>query len=291
MNDIDLDLNHYDLDDLLQLFKIKSSYTESDLKQCRKTVMKMHPDKSNLPSEYFIFFSKAYNVLAEIYKFKYNLNRTDIIDYKMIIDDNEIQERQALVKKLTESDDFLKHFNKAFEQTIKPSDYSTKGYEDWLKNSDDIVIDKNNKNINATIETYKQQQITIKHDLQDICENDSSNIEESAPENYSSNIFSKLAFEDIKSAHETGLINVSQNDYKRDYHTIKQLKIARDSNIIIPTKEQSNQMLNERLSKEQEISTSRAYRLARQSEISNDTKQNFDKYFLKLNYNININDR
>ena len=60
MNDIDLDLNHYDLDDLLQLFKIKSSYTESDLKQCRKTVMKMHPDKSNLPSEYFIFFSKAY---------------------------------------------------------------------------------------------------------------------------------------------------------------------------------------------------------------------------------------
>ena len=62
MNDIDLDLNHYDLDDLLQLFKIKSSFTESDLKQCKKTVMKIHPDKSNLPSKYFIFFNCSINI-------------------------------------------------------------------------------------------------------------------------------------------------------------------------------------------------------------------------------------
>ncbi len=181
MNEIDLDLNHYDFDDLLQLFKIKSSFNESELKQCRKTVMKMHPDKSNLPTEYFIFFSKAYNVLAEIYKFKYNQNRTDIIDYKMIIDDNEINERQALVKKLTESDNFLKHFNEAFERTIKQSDFSAKGYENWLKTSDDVDIDSNNKNINASIEHYKQNQIMIKEDLQDICEKDSSNIDETAP--------------------------------------------------------------------------------------------------------------
>ena len=287
MNEIDLDLNHYDLDDLLQLFKIKSSFKESELKQCRRMVMKMHPDKSNLPTEYFIFFSKAYNVLAEIYKFKFNLNRTDIINYKMIIDDNEINERQALVKKLTESDNFLKHFNEAFERTIKPSDFSAKGYETWLKDSDDIIIDKNNKNINASIENYKQNQLTIKEDLQNICETDSSNIEETAPENYSSNIFSKLVYEDIKSAHETGLINVSQNDYKRDYNTIKQLQIARDNNIVIPTKEESKHMLNQIKFQQQEISTSRAYRLARQSELANDAKNNFDKYFLKLNYNIN----
>ena len=285
MNNLDLDINNYDLDDLLQLFKIKSSFRESELKQCKKMVMKMHPDKSNLPSEYFIFFSKAYNILSEIYKFKFNLNRTDIIDYKMIIDDD--NERLQLVKKLTESDNFLKHFNEAFEQTIKPSDFRTKGYENWLKHSDNIAIDTNNKNINATIENYKQQQIIIKQDIQDMCETELSNIEETAPENYSSNVFSKLAYEDIKSAHETGLINVSQNDYKRDYDTVNQLKIARDNNIIIPTKEQSNHMLNERKSKEQEISTSRAYKLARQSELANDTKQTFDKYFLKLNYNIN----
>ena len=285
MNNLDLDINNYDLDDLLQLFKIKSSFRESELKQCKKMVMKMHPDKSNLPSEYFIFFSKAYNILSEIYKFKFNLNRTDIIDYKMIIDDD--NERLQLVKKLTESDNFLKHFNEAFEQTIKPSDFRTKGYENWLKHSDNIAIDTNNKNINATIENYKQQQIIIKQDIQDMCETELSNIEETAPENYSSNVFSKLAYEDIKSAHETGLINVSQNDYKRDYDTVNQLKIARDNNIIIPTKEQSNHILNETKSKEQEISTSRAYKLARQSELANDTKQTFDKYFLKLNYNIN----
>ena len=285
MNNLDLDINNYDLDDLLQLFKIKSSFRESELKQCKKMVMKMHPDKSNLPSEYFIFFSKAYNILSEIYKFKFNLNRTDIIDYKMIIDDD--NERLQLVKKLTGSDNFLKHFNEAFEQTINPSDFRSKGYENWLKHSDNIAIDTNNKNINATIENYKQQQIIIKQDIQDICETELSNIEETAPENYSSNVFSKLAYEDIKSAHETGLINVSQNDYKRDYDTVNQLKIARNNNIIIPTKEQSNHLLNERKSKEQEISTSRAYKLARQSELANDTKQTFDKHFLKLNYNIN----
>ncbi len=31
-----LDINNYDLDDLLQLFKIKSSFRESELKQCKK---------------------------------------------------------------------------------------------------------------------------------------------------------------------------------------------------------------------------------------------------------------
>jgi hypothetical protein len=59
MDIIDLNLDNYELTDLLTLFKLEYDFIESDLKNAKKIVLKTHPDKSNLPKEYFLFFSKA----------------------------------------------------------------------------------------------------------------------------------------------------------------------------------------------------------------------------------------
>ena len=53
---MDLDINNYNLDDLLKLFKISAHFGESDLKKAKQIVLKTHPDKSGLPSEYFLFY-------------------------------------------------------------------------------------------------------------------------------------------------------------------------------------------------------------------------------------------
>ena len=47
-------------------FKIPSDFTEEQLKQCKKAVLKTHPDKSGLDKEVFLF-SKAYKVLYGVY--------------------------------------------------------------------------------------------------------------------------------------------------------------------------------------------------------------------------------
>ena len=53
---MDLNLDHYSLDELLKLFKLPKPFTEKQLKDARKIVVSVHPDKSKLPQEYFLFF-------------------------------------------------------------------------------------------------------------------------------------------------------------------------------------------------------------------------------------------
>ena len=56
MESLDLDIDNYDLLDILKLFKIQYHFTEQDLKNVKKSVLKTHPDKSKLDKKYFLFF-------------------------------------------------------------------------------------------------------------------------------------------------------------------------------------------------------------------------------------------
>ena len=68
--DVDLNIENYNLDDLLNLFKLKYEFTEKDLKNVKKQVLKTHPDKSGLDKKYFLFFTKAYKMIMQIYYFR-----------------------------------------------------------------------------------------------------------------------------------------------------------------------------------------------------------------------------
>ena len=69
METLDLDINNYDLHDILALFKLDKDFSENDLKKAKQLVLKMHPDKSRLDAKYFLFFSSAYKRLYSIYEF------------------------------------------------------------------------------------------------------------------------------------------------------------------------------------------------------------------------------
>ena len=44
----DLEIDNYNLTDLLNLFHLKYDFTELELKKAKRMVLKMHPDKSNI---------------------------------------------------------------------------------------------------------------------------------------------------------------------------------------------------------------------------------------------------
>jgi hypothetical protein len=68
---LDLDIDNYSREDIFNLFGIKTSnLTEDIMKECKKIVLKTHPDKSQLDNKYFIFFSSAYKKLLGIYEFQ-----------------------------------------------------------------------------------------------------------------------------------------------------------------------------------------------------------------------------
>jgi len=62
-----LNVQEYSLDELLGLFDLTSSspLTVAQMKSAKHQVFKMHPDKSGLPSEYFLFYQQAYNLLHQ----------------------------------------------------------------------------------------------------------------------------------------------------------------------------------------------------------------------------------
>lgn len=67
MESLDLDIDNYNLPDILALFNLPTLFNEDDLKRAKLAVLKTHPDKCQLPKEYFLFFTKAYRIIHQIY--------------------------------------------------------------------------------------------------------------------------------------------------------------------------------------------------------------------------------
>ena len=69
MSEFDLNLDNYNLKDLLNLFKIKINFDENDLKRAKTVALKTHPDKSGLDKEIFDFFFKAYKMIEKMKRY------------------------------------------------------------------------------------------------------------------------------------------------------------------------------------------------------------------------------
>ena len=157
--DMDLDINNYELADILNLFKIPVLFNDKNLRQAKVIVLQMHPDKSKLPKEYFLFFTKAYKMLYEIYKVRFPDYKKDKFSYSAVIDrelnqnkvktahnaeDREYHKtEEEAYKKLQKLDstDFNKWFNEKFEKFRIHDDEQDGGYEDWFRNTNKGDID------------------------------------------------------------------------------------------------------------------------------------------------------
>jgi hypothetical protein len=83
MQSLDLNIDNYNLPDILALFKLPTTFNKEDLKRARLSVLKTHPDKSQLPNEYFLFFTKAYRIVHQIYTIRNpetNMHYTERVD-------------------------------------------------------------------------------------------------------------------------------------------------------------------------------------------------------------------
>lgn len=67
MESLDLNIENYNLPDILALFNLPTLFNDQDLKRAKMMVLKTHPDKSNLSKDYFLFFTKAYRIVHQIY--------------------------------------------------------------------------------------------------------------------------------------------------------------------------------------------------------------------------------
>ena len=221
----DLDIENYNLSDILNLFKLPVDFNDEQLKNAKKIVLFTHPDKSGLPPDYFRFYSKAYKKLFLIWEFK-NKNSSKINNTVYSVDKTnhnsqfEFSNSEKNIldnNKIKQSDNFNKWFNEQFEKyNVKNEEH---GYGNWLISNEDIEENKQipQNLIGVEIEKKKQQlkSLIVHKDINDIYVNNisSSNLIDDIPESYGSGLFSKLHYEDLYKAHTETVVPVTIEDY------------------------------------------------------------------------------
>ncbi len=271
---LDLNIQNYNLNDLLNLFKLNTNFTEEDLKNAKKIVLKTHPDKSKLDKKYFLFFSSAYKILFQLYNFK---NRIESKNTEYYVEEDE--NNKLLIEKVLKKDNFNEWFNKEFEKlNIKEND---NGYEEWLKSEENMDYRTTTKN-NMERDIYEKKKelrsIVKREEIKSIQELQDNNILGlNEVEEYSSDIFGNFRYEDLKKAHIETVIPVTEEDIdeRNIFNNLEQLNRHRNSQNLIPLSlKQANDYLYDIKNNDEEININRAYNLALENE--NNIKKNND---------------
>ena len=279
--EIDLNLDNYNLQDLLSLFKLEYDFTEDDLKRAKKVALMTHPDKSNLDKKYFLFFTSAYKVIYSIHQFRTRSNSQKSTEY--FIEKEENEDKEQLLREIAKKKNFNKIFNKLFEQNRIHDEASETGYGDWLKSNEDLDTRSTTRSeMNETFEKKKSEvrALVVHKDIEEIVSSSSaSDIVSERPESYGSSMFSSLQYEDLRKAHVECVIPVTMRDYeeRKKFKNVDEFQRHRDSESTVSplSLEQSNVYLQRRQGMEDKMDVTRAFKLAKQDESVKKANQNW----------------
>ena len=290
--DLDLDIRNYELRDILNLFNMPSVFTEAHMREAKLTVMRTHPDKSGLDKEYFLFFSKAYKILHEVYQVRAGLSRQKDAKYDDVKEDIDAR-RNANSDKLKRmnADEFNRWFNQTFEQNRLHDEEQDSGYGEWLKsndaenddgNEDDATMDEGStwsqrmEQLERRKQRLREQALVVRSEVRtfdSVGAGGGYGLTRERPEEHSSfGSSSSLAYEDLKKAHTETVIPVTHEDYEavRKYKNMNELQMSRDMDrrTFNYSDAESNLARSQQLQAEDDMR--RAFKLAQQDEIVRD---------------------
>jgi hypothetical protein len=286
---MDLNIDSYSREDLFKLFGLNNiTLSENIMKECKKIVLKTHPDKSRIDEKYFIFFSQAYKKLLSIYEFQ---NKTNS---KKSADTNEYFDAENAVvldnffdkqKKIKDPKNFNEWFNSQFDKH-KLEDPQETGYGNWLKSDEDVVIMPNINKSNMAAEMEKRKkQVQSLTTYNGVSENTSSAFGGSTLMAYDSNftagsLFSNegMTYTDLRQAYAESVIPVTEDDYNKvkKFRSIDEYKRHRESVDTKPLKkEEAMKQLFVQNKQKDEESAALAFYYAQQSEKALKNQQSF----------------
>lgn len=262
-NPHNLDIQSYDFYEILDLFHLEvNNITVDNLKLAKKKVLMMHPDKSNLPKEYFLFYKKAFDVLVRMFE---NLQKVsqpvEDSDYYPTETDCDVTAKQfqKTLGKISQKT-FQHNFNELFDKHMrKPPQNPHKN--DWFTQTDALYSEQaaSSGDMGTVLEKIKEQQHSLTkyngvvsmqflsgggsslyHDEDD--DEDENTYKCSEP-------FSKLKYDDLRKVHKDQTVfSVRESDFSRvpTYKSVDDYEQARDVRSVKPMeKTKAQQMLHE----------------------------------------------
>ena len=239
-----LNINTYSLDEILNMFDLQYTITIEDLKRAKKKVLMLHPDKSKMPADYFLFYKKAFDIVCQFYE---NQNRqnadvsaknTAYVPAKAPA--SAVQQVSSAIEKMGERG-FQQKFNELFEQNMaKKPDQERNA---WFKNDEptyEINPNINTKNMGEVLENIKQKnQGMVKYmGVQTLYAGGQpgpgaglyDDDEDTSDTYVSCDPFSKLKYDDLRKVHKDQTVfAVSESDFAKvpKYASVDQYNRAR----------------------------------------------------------------
>ena len=221
LDEHNLNIHMYSLDEVLSLFNLTYDISHEDLKRAKKTVLMTHPDKSKLKSEYFLFYKQAFDIIVKFYdnqnKQKQSINPQNTV-YSTDNQDNSKQISSAIND--INKKEFHSQFNDLFEKNMVKKIDTTRN--EWFKNDEsrfNTNVQVNSSNMGQVFNTFKDQQTGIVKykGVENLTSNTGSNnyYDDDDDSYVISDPFSKLKFDDLRKVHKDETVfSVSERDYK-----------------------------------------------------------------------------
>ena len=246
-----LDIYMYSFVEILNLFDIKDSETLTleKMQQAKNKVMKTHPDKSGLPSQYFLFYKKAFDIVHDHFKQTQKCN-VKISQEPLQYTPPSIPNSKVIQRNVHSDKHFQKTFNELFEKYEMGGKIKTDNQ--WFHEKEDTsattTIPKNSKEIHSHIskmkETIRQDAIIKRGEFQDVIHTqqlqcfdlyETDENDKNTP--ISSDVFAKLKYDDIKRVHRDEtvfLVDESDYDHVEKYNSVKDYEVAREKCDLAP---------------------------------------------------------
>jgi curved DNA-binding protein CbpA len=286
---LDLNIDSYSREELFKLFGLKNmSLSEEIMKECKKTVLKTHPDKSRLDEKYFIFFGKAYKKLLGIYEFQNKTTNKKADVNSEYYDPTNVAVLDKVFdskKELKDSKNFNSWFNEQFDKH-KLEDVNENGYGGWLRSDEDIVYTPNVTKANMASEMEKRKkQVQTMTTYNGVSDQFASTFGGSSLMAYDSNfssgsLFSSdgMGYTDLRQAYVESVIPVTEDDFRKtkQFKSVDEYKRHRESVDTKPlSKEEAMRQLYQDNKQKDEESAALAFYYAQQSEKAKVSQDNF----------------
>ena len=224
-----LNIQQYSLEELFGLFDLTvGRISPNDIKQAKRKVLMLHPDKSRLAPDYFLFYKKALDVVVQYYEQDERSSRVvgeEPIEYKAPANMNKATQNniQKNIEKMS-AKDFHGKFNQLFEENMSEKPDPRKN--EWFKKDApeyNVAKNVNMSNMGAALDEIKRSQATsmVRHTgVQMLGSIGGSNLygdDDRDGQTYvTSDPFSKLKFDDLRKVHkDQTVLTVSERDFEK----------------------------------------------------------------------------
>lgn len=222
-----LNIHMYSLDEVLGLFDLKYNITMDDLKRAKRKVLMLHPDKSKLSAEYFLFYKKAFDIIVQFYENQNKQNKAvENIEYKPLHEELNKRNTKNVTSAIKEMnpEKFQSKFNELFEENMAKKPNSTKN--EWFAKDEPIYnIDQNvnASNMRDVLENMKQNNNAIINyrGVENLYSSGSgTNVyddDDVSDNSYlTSDPFGKLKYDDLRKVHKDQTVfAVSERDFEK----------------------------------------------------------------------------